>query len=405
MNEVRSVTEKPIKVNKTLMKEWNRVLVIDQIRNSDGVSRSQIAKNTGLGLSSLTSIVKELISENLVYEVEKGESSGGRRPILLKFNEDFGYLVGVKIERDKLIFCRSNLSARPVVKEALPYQQRLSNDDVNELLIKGIETIIGDCPRARLLGIGIAVSGLVNRKEHLVIHSPILAWENYEFGRIAQAFKVPVLVENDSNVFSLGQIWGGVGAQYRNFIGVIVGAGVGAGIVLNRRLYRGEFGGAGEIGHTVIQQEGVPCYCGQRGCLEMYASDKFVVSEAQRLVAMKIPTKLSALPQITPEDVYQAAAEGDQYAREILVKQGSNLGLGLRNVVNLLNPGAIILGGESLRGREFILEGLRKELRSHFFAKHKQDLELHLCDLGEDAFLIGACALVGYDLFKAPIYT
>lgn len=146
MNEVRSVTEKPIKVNKTLMKEWNRVLVIDQIRNSDGVSRSQIAKNTGLGLSSLTSIVKELISENLVYEVEKGESSGGRRPILLKFNEDFGYLVGVKIERDKLIFCRSNLSARPVVKEALPYQQRLSNDDVNELLIKGIETIIGDCP-------------------------------------------------------------------------------------------------------------------------------------------------------------------------------------------------------------------------------------------------------------------
>ena len=102
------------KVDKTLMKEWNRILVIDQIRVAQGISRSQIADSTGLGLSSLTKIVDELIEEGLVYEVGKGISKGGRRPVLLRINEDFGYVIGVKIEHDRLIFCRSNLGAQIV---------------------------------------------------------------------------------------------------------------------------------------------------------------------------------------------------------------------------------------------------------------------------------------------------
>lgn len=398
MNQLRSV-------NKTLMKEFNRMLVIDQIRSCEEISRSEISKNTGLGLSTLTKIVDELIGENLVCEVGEGVSNGGRKPVLLKFNGDFGYVVGIKIERDRMIFCRSNLEARIMEKKVLSYSRTSSNAEINSLLIDGIRKVIsGTRPDQRFCGIGIATSGLIDRDAKVVIHSPILSWENYSFEQVEESFSVPVLVDNDANVFSLGQIWRGLGSQYRNFIGISVGAGVGAGIVINNQLYRGEFGGAGEIGHTVIQQEGTPCYCGQRGCLEMYASDAFTISEAKRLVAMRAPTKLSELPELSLDGIYQAAEQGDDYAQEILIKQGDNLGIGLRNTVNFMNPGAIIVGGESIRGKEFLLQGLTRQLQTHFFAKHKQELKLHVCDMGEDIFLIGACALVVYDLFKAPIY-
>lgn len=392
-------------VNRDSMKALNRMLVIDQIRKAKQITRSQISQRTGLSMSSLTTIVNSLIHEELVYEVGETKSRGGRRPVLLRFNADYGYVVGIKIAPSRLHICRSNLEAEIVRQEVIEITSSCSNERINELLIEGIKKVKDDCPPDQLFcGIGIATSGLIDGETKTVVYSPIVGWNNYSFNYLAEEFNVPVLVDNDANVFALGHIWSHQGSHYPNFIGVLVGDGVGAGIVINGHLYRGEFGGAGELGHTIFQQEGTPCYCGQRGCLEMYASDAFTVSEGERLVAMQLPTMLNQLEKITPSAVFQAAKAGDRYAQEILVKQGENLGIGIRSVVNFINPGAIILGGEALEGKEYIVEGLRRQLRTHFFAKHKQELSLHICEKGIDAVLMGACALVAYDLFKVPIY-
>ncbi|HBG01581.1 MAG TPA: hypothetical protein DDW87_08425 [Firmicutes bacterium] len=392
-------------VNKDSMKELNRMLVIDQIRKSKGISRSQISQRTGLSMSSLTTIVNHLIDEGLVREIGEGKSRGGRRAILLRLNADYGYVVGIKIAPNRLYFCRSNLEAEIMQRQTLEFSHAASNEEINSLLIEGIRKVISDrSPEERFSGIGIATSGLVDGKTRTVVYSPIVSWDNYSFDHLLGEFGVPVLLDNDANAFSLGHIWSQEGPRYRNFIGVLVGAGVGAGIVINGRVYRGEFGGAGELGHTAIQQEGTPCYCGQRGCLEMYASDAFTVSEGKRLVAMRLPTMLNQFQEITPSAVLQAAHEGDSYAQEILVRQGENLGIGIRNIVNFINPGAIIVGGESLEGKKYLVQGLRRELSTHFFAKHKQELSIHICEKGTDAVLMGACALVAYDLFRVPIY-
>lgn len=391
--------------NKVFIKELNRALVVDQIRITGPISRTEIAKNTELGLSTITNIIDELVKENLVCEIGEGLSNGGRKPVLLRLNGDSGFVIGIKIEMNQLIFCSSDLNAKIVSKSHVSFQKSTSSQDVISLIISEVDRMLTNTnSEARFFGIGIATSGLVDRENKKVIHSPILSWENIDFSPIGERFNVPIFIDNDANVFSLAQMWIGEGREYNNFIGVTVGVGVGAGIVIERQIYCGEFGGAGEFGHIIIQREGSLCYCGQRGCLEMYASNKYLSSEGERQIALGLPTRLQEYDNITSEVVYLAANQGDIYAQEILFKQGENLGIGIKNMVNLFNPGAIILGGEGLQGKEFLLKGVQKELATHFFTKHHKKLDLHVSELGEEVWLIGACALVLNDLFKAPIY-
>lgn len=390
--------------NKSLMKELNRALVVDQIRMKGLISRTDIAKNTELGMSTITNIVDELIAQKLVFEVGTGDSQGGRKPVFLKFNGDYSVVVGVKVEKKRIILCISNLNGHIILTSQTEYSLK-PTDRLASVLIQEIERFISHSPHPfRISGIGIAMPGLIDGIGRKIVYSPILTVDHADLSSVVNHFKLPVIMDNDANVFALAEKWIGAGRRYENFIGVTVGSGVGSGIVIQNSLYRGEFGGAGELGHTIIQREGSLCYCGQRGCLESYASDTYLVGEAERLVSMGLPTVLKEAGSITPEAVYTAASNGDPYAQEILLKQGENLGIGLKNMVNLFNPDAIILGGEGLKGKEFLLKGVHKELETHFFARHRRKLHFHVSELGDDVWLIGACALVVSDLFKTPIY-
>lgn len=399
MNRLRSV-------NQELMREFNRILVIQHIRSAKMISRSDISKQTGLSMSSLTTIISNLIDEGLVKEVCESTSRGGRRPIMLQFNGDYGYVVGIKIEVEGIYFALSNLEAEVEKKIFMKYPtSSFSNEQINQLLVNGITEVIKGCKvDEEFVGIGIATSGLIDQKNLLVLGSPIVGWTNYSFQGIAERFNVPIHVENDANAFSFGNIWDFKGPKSRNFIGVLIGAGVGAGIVLDGRLYRGEAGGAGEIGHIVIQNGGTTCYCGQRGCLEMYASYAFIVGEGKRMLAMHRQTTLSELSSITPEGIWQAAKDGDSCSQEILFKLGENLGVGIRNVINLMNPGAIVLGIENYGLGEYLLPRLKTEISSHFFAQYKQELEFQVRSNCVDVVLTGICAAVVSDLFRIPIY-
>ena len=135
----------------------------------------------------------------------------------------------------------------------------------------------------------------------------------------------------------------------------------------------------------------------------MYASEQFILGEIDRLRRLGIPMALDQHGEVSIDSIYEAARTDDTI-QGILTRQGENLGVGLKNMVNLLNPAAIILGGEGLRGGDFLLRGVRETIQTNFFAKHQRQLEFHTCNLGEDVFLIGACSLVVEELFRAPIY-
>ncbi|MGI6639952.1 MAG: ROK family protein [Limnochordia bacterium] len=391
--------------NRKRIKEHNRILVINHLRLHGPMSRADLARYTELGLSTITYIIDELMDDGLVVETGAGESSGGRKPTMLEFNGSVAAVVGIKIEPTRILFSRMNLLGKIQQKAAAELPPEADSAALNQLLIDNISGLLeGDVNSAPLVGIGIAVSGLVDQAHGKVLYSPILAWDEFDFTPVSRHFDVPVIVENDANTFALAQVWTGMVPHHSSFLGVTVGVGVGLGIVIDGQVFRGEHGGAGEFGHLVIQHEGAPCYCGQRGCLEMYASDHFVLSEVKRHIALGVPTILGDSDSLTINDVYEAAEQGDRCAQSIIYKQGQNLGIGLKNLVNLFNPAAIILGGEGIRGGKHLLRGIELELATNFFAKKQQPVQLKVCSTGEDVWLIGTCALVVNQIYRAPIF-
>jgi predicted NBD/HSP70 family sugar kinase len=394
--------------NKALIKDINRALVLYQLRHNGPLSRTEIAKRTKLGLSTLTKITDDLIAEGMIKVIGEGDSNGGRRPVYLELNYSYGYVLGVKIEKDRMIIALTDLRAEILEKLIIEYPPGASADRVIKDLIQGISALMkkNNSLYGNWLGIGIAVSGLVDKKTGRLLFSTLLGWEEVPFRRILQEqFSVPIFIDNDVNTYTLAELANGCGKEVENFILVSTGVGIGAGLVLDGKLFRGEFGGAGEIGHMVIYGDGNPCYCGRKGCLEAHAGEKFIINETKWLL---IQAKDSSLHEkssaLTYADVLEAAQTGDCCARQAFFTAGRNLGIGLVNLINIINPAVIVLAGEGLSGQEFLVSGIREALRTNFFTKYQKTFDLRISTLGDDAWEKGAALLVINEHFREPIY-
>ncbi|MDI6914320.1 MAG: ROK family protein [Desulfitobacteriaceae bacterium] len=389
--------------NKQLIKDLNEALVIDQVRRFGPISRKDIAINTSLGASTVTYIVDSLLKEKYFTEIGSGISDYGRKPVLLQFNQRRSYIIAIKIEEKQIIYGKFDLNARMLDKISHNFNPKDSVEAIFRLMSGQISKWIA-ADTLLCSGIGIAAPGLVDQANKKIIHSPILEWEEVDFSKLEEEVQVPVYLENDANAIAHAELWDGRGEQFQNFICVTIGAGVGAGIVVKNEIYRGEVGGAGEIGHIIIQRDGFLCYCGQRGCLEAYTSDRFIMAEVLHLKELKLSPILNQLEQLTMDSILQAADSGDELVQDIYRRVGENLGIGLKSIVNFFNPGAIVLGGEGLRAKKYIMPALQKELEDHFFSRHSKKLEIILIDLEENQWLMGAAAMVITQLFKEPLY-
>ena len=393
--------------NKQLIKDLNRSLVIEKIRRSGPLSRTDISKSLNLGLSTITNIVEELKNENLVFETGEADSTGGRKAILLEFNYKLGYTIGIKIEEDHIILALTDLKASILDKEDKFFRKGESADKVIELLIKGIDSLIikNNILKSQLMGIGVAISGLVNIQEGILTRSSLLGWHEVNIKKSIEEFiDVPVFIDNNVNAYALAELELGFGKTHENFICISVGAGVGAGIVIDKKLYYGKFGGAGEIGHSIIQVNGYPCHCGQHGCSEMYVSDKFFTNEGPNLLKEKYPKSLLKDSSFSPKEVYESAMGGDELAMELLKKSGEYLGVTLVNVINTINPSIIVLVGERMVVKDLFIHHAMKIAKQNFFSPASFDTKVYVSNLGEDAWVIGASLLAINHLFEVPIY-
>lgn len=394
--------------NKALIKDINRALVLYQLRRDGPLSRTDIAKRTKLGLSTLTKITDDLMVEGMITEIGEGDSHRGRRPVYLEFNYNYGHVLGVKIEKDRMIIALTDLRPEILEKLYIDYPPGASADRVIKDLIQGVSALIKEKKSLirNWLGIGIAVSGLVDKKTGRLLFSTLLGWEEVPFRQILQEqFSVPVFIDNDVNTYTLAELANGCGKEVGNFLLVSTGIGIGAGLVLDGKLFRGEFGGAGEIGHMVIYGEGNPCYCGRKGCLEAHAGEKFIINQTKRLLIQEKDSPLyEKRSALTYAEVLKAAQTGDYCARQAFLTAGRNLGIGLVNLINIMNPATIVLAGEGLTGEEFLLSGLREALPANFFARYQKPFDLRISTLGEEAWEKGAALLVINEHFREPIY-
>lgn len=247
----------------------------------------------------------------------------------------------------------------------------------------------------KVLGIGIGIPGLPDQDKGEVVFAPNLYWRNVPLVRyLRQSTNLPVFLENDANAAALGEQWLGAGRGSQNMIMITIGTGVGGGLIINGRLYSGASGSAGEIGHTVVDPEGLVCSCGRRGCLETMSSATAMTRMAREAMDRGRETILARIENLNARDIFQAAQAGDEAAREIIETAAFYLGLGLGNLVNIFNPDTIIVGGGVARAGDILFNPLRRQTLAWSLESSAAAVKIIPAELGNDAGFFGAARLV-----------
>ncbi|MFC3773581.1 ROK family protein [Paenibacillus sp. GCM10012303] len=400
---------KPLIGSFQLMKSLNRTLVLTTIRNFGPISRADIAKKTMLTPPTVTNIVSELLEQKFIIESEVGASSGGRKPILLKLNSRSFAIVGVDVGITSIKSVLTDLDAGIIRELRCPLPPRPDADTFLELLSRSVAELIASAAAEQtVLGIGVGMHGLVNPEEGVSIFAPNLNLRQVPIRAVLESeFGLPVYVENDVVAMALGELWFGGGQLTDHFICVNIGVGVGAGIVLNRQIFRGSSYSAGELGHTTVDLNGPHCSCGNYGCLQALVSGPAIAESVQNEIALGrksalLPPVPSDLASITGEHVYEAALQGDVLALEAFGKAGRLLGISLTNMIHTLNPQKIILGGGVAQAGDLLTGPLNETVRSRALESSVTSLVIETSRLGDRATAIGAVTAVLSRIFELP---
>lgn len=374
-----------------------RHLVFEAVRAAGQISRSDLAKQLKVSPASITALVGELIDLGLLQENQDTTrtTTRGRPPVALSVQPDAGYVVGIKVARAQHTALLVDAAGRPLAQASLTCAQRRRPlaqmlEETEQVLDALLQK--ADLSRADIACIGLGMPGMIDHATGQMVWSPLLLERDRPLRSLAEdAFGVPVAIDNDANLVTLAELWFGKGRAMADFAVVTIEQGVGMGLVINHRLYRGAGSLGMELGHTKVQMDGALCQCGQRGCLEAYIADYALVREAS--------TALDALdfdpsaPDVMLQRLYEQAKAGNEAARVIFRRAGRFLALGLANIVNLFDPPLIILAGERMQYDYLYADDVLREM--HGLALNRdatpQKVETHAW--GDLMWAHGAAAL------------
>jgi predicted NBD/HSP70 family sugar kinase len=373
------------------MRTQNSTLLMQLIWRERQISRADIARRTGLSPSTVSAIVGELEREGLVRDIGAGASRGGRRPVLVGFCDDACSLVGVEIGATHVSAVLTDLRGNV---RAFREKRWAVRDDPGGTLGTA-RTLIDECltservSRRRVVGIGVAVPSPVHPQRPGKLSQLILpAWRDHDVQKeLADAFGLPVLVDNDANLGALAERFWGAGSGGEDLAFIKVATGIGSGHIINGLLYRGSGGTAGEIGHIAIDPNGPPCICGLRGCL-----GTLIGSEAMLEHARKLWGKSKKAPTVA--DVVAGARAGDPVARQLVDEVGHYLGIAIAGLLNLLNPAVVVLGGEITGVGDLLLDPLRASIKARALSTSMAETRIVSSRLGERSIAVGAATLV-----------
>ncbi len=292
-------------------------------------------------------------------------------------------------------------SGKILFKTSVPTESELGYKHVIEQIIKATTIVIEKDDD--VVGIGIGAPGIVSAEEGTVKSPPnIPGWKKVNLGKIlSDKFGKKVFVENDANAAAIGEYIFGAGKTTKSFIMVTLGTGVGGGIIYDGKLFRGETGGAGEIGHVTINYKGRKCNCGSYGCVETYVGNQRIVEKVKREIKSNPDSKVvelagEKLETLSPKTLYDAAKLGDEYAIKAIEDIAVMLGAAFASTVNLLDISTIILGGGVSGFGNFLLTPLKKNLKERVLAPNRPRVKIKLSKLKNDAGIKGASSLAFY---------
>ena len=397
--------------NNRYIKEMNKSIILDLIRTSGGISRKSLADKTGLSPTASGAIVRKLLNDGYIWEVGEGESSGGRKPVMLELKPRSYFAFGFDIDVRYIYTTVLDLTGGVV------YRHKLNNDSGLSVR-RAVETTAQEYKKAlselklsgsRILGAGVSVPGMMELETRRIVLAPNLGWSNADLlGPLHKALNIPIYLDNESMCSANCENWLGQCRNVEDFICINIESGIGAGIFMRGKMYRGFSGSAGEIGHIPVDENGPQCKCGNRGCLETVASIngmaarvsgriKVAGNQAEAGRAADITEDMTV--DLTFKKLLERAREGDPESLGILEDAAVSLGKALANLINTLNPQKIVLGKRFPEYSELMLGRIRETAGKYALSYPSAHVDIVSSEFGEDSSALGAAIIPIRKLF------
>ena len=378
------------------IRDINRQIVLNYVREREPISRAEIARETNLQKSTISTIVDELEMDGLIEEFGEGESTGGRRPALLRLRTAGAIGIGVAITPTITTIATSDLAGRILSQENF-----VTDPNFEETLARVVASVNELTSANRSVeSIGVSLPGLVDPETGTASYVPYFQWRDLPIGdRISTATGLPVLVDNDANSAALAELWFGRPevSDARDFILVMVAEGVGTGIIFDGQIYRGKRGAAGEFGHMIIGTHApVPCSCGNVDCWEAFSSERATLARYRKLCSLDERD----LPAFN--GLIDRALNGEAHARKAITETALCLGVGISNLIVGFSPETVVVGGRIARAWSLIESALRETIE-HSVRRGLPPVPILASTLGEQPALRGALSLVLAGKFAASI--
>ncbi|QAY68610.1 ROK family protein [Paenibacillus protaetiae] len=360
----------------------NTSIVLDSVLKHAPLSRAQISEMTGLNKATVSSLVQDLIDGHLIIETGPGQSSGGRKPVMLVFNATAGYAVGIDLGVNYIRGILTDLEGAVVSEHELDMNHHEPDFALNQLIscIEQLMDLAPDSPYG-IVGIGLGVPGIVD-DEGSILFAPNMQWRKVDLRRmLEERFSLPVTIDNEANAGAQGEQKYGAGRGIAHQIYVSVGIGIGTGIILNKELYKGASGFSGELGHLSIEYDGKPCRCGNKGCWELYASENALLQQAAEL---GLPGSSSL------SNLIKAAEAGDKQVQSLFEEIGSYLGAGISSIINVFNPDIVIIGNRMSRAKAWLEPSLQRAVAERTLSYHHERVKLTFAELQDQSAVRGA---------------
>ena len=379
------------------IRDINRQIVLNYVREREPISRAEIARETALQRSTVSVIVDGLISEGLVEEIGEGESTGGRPPTMLRLRTAGAIAIGVTVNPTLTTIGTSDLAGRVLSQQEFPTDP--DSDRTFRQVISRVKELL-EPKDGSLEGIGLSLPGLMEPSTGTAIYVPFFKWRDLPVVRmISSATGLPVTIDNDANAVALAELWFGRPevSDARDFILVFAAEGVGTGIVFDGQIYRGERGAAGEFGHLIIGTHApVPCSCGNRDCWEAFSSERATLARYRNLSGE------AGDSQIDFKELVDRALTGEVHARTALVDMALCLGIGISNLIVGFSPEAVVVGGEITRAWHLVEHSL-KETIERSVRRGLPSARILPSTLGQNPTLMGALSLVLASKFASTV--
>ena len=378
--------------SKDRMRDINEAIVLNLIREHQPISRIQINRTTGLKLSTITVITRRLMDKGLIVEQGVAPSNGGRKPRLLGLRPEKVCVVGIDIGVTRTTLALGDFNGEVIHQQVIATGRRPL--PFIDKLIQSVERLMASQKdHVEFEGIGISATGIVDSAAGRIVFSPNLGWQDVDIrAMFEKRLSLPITVDNDARASALAEIWHGRGRQAgsMHLVFVTVNEGVGTGIVVNGQLFRGSSEGAGEFGHLSLNHNGPVCNCGNRGCWELYASDRATINRFLELQRKAGAPDGKSDDAYTMRDVIKLARSGNKAARASLLATAKYLALGLANIINSLNPEMVVVGGELATVWPMLEPVIIDTLKPKVFSRNFSAVRLAPSALEFNASLVGA---------------